>query len=168
MLAALAAVAAPAVAAHEIGTSRVVLSLTPGGEYIVEVAADAAALLARLETLSGHPRSMTVPRERYADLIAALAPTLLDHAGVRFDGVLNRPSFESARIESSDDPDSTLRPPTVILRLRGQVPSGAAAVTWHYDLTSASYALTVRGAGGAAEQTEWLEGGQTGPPFTIR
>ena len=50
----------------------------------------------------------------------------------------------------ADDPESALRPPTVI---RAAPWPGAvwreAAVTWHYDLTSASYALTVRRADGA-------------------
>ena len=162
-----AAVYAPAVWAHEIGTSRVVMTFTAEDEYVVEVTADAAALLARLEALGGHPRSSNLPRENYPDRIASLAPTFLAHADVRFDEVSARPVFESARNEQSADAESALRPPAVTVRLRGPVPAGARAATWQYDLTSASYALTMRRTDGASERVEWLEGDQVGQPFAL-
>ena len=167
LLAIVADVAAPVVWAHEIGTSRVLMTFTAEGEYAVEITADAAALLARLEAQSGQPRSGNLAREEYPDRIAALAPTFLAHADVRFDQVSARPAFDSARNEGAVDAESELRPPTVTVRLRGQVPAGAKAATWHYDLTSASYALTMRRTDGAAERVEWLEGDQVGQPFAL-
>ena len=153
--------------AHEIGTSRVFITFTAEGNYVIEVTADAAALLARLETLSGRPRSGSLPRDSYPDRIASLAPALLAHADVRFDEVAARPAFETARNEPGADAESELRPPAVTVRLRGAVPAGARAVTWHYDLTSASYALTMRPSDGGAERIEWLEGDQVGQPFAL-
>ena len=167
LLAVVAVVAAPVVWAHEIGTSRVLITFTAEGEYVIELTADAAALLARLETQSGRPRSGTLPRDSYPDRIASLAPTLRAHADVRFDEVSAWPAFESVRNEQAADPESELRPPTVTVQLRGAVPAGAKDVTWHYDLTSASYALTMRRTDGGPERVEWLEGDQVGQPFAL-
>ena len=162
-----AAVVAPVLTAHEIGTSRVVITFTSGGEYVIEVSADAAALLGRLEVLNDQPRSGRLPRADYVGRIAALAPTLLPHAGLRFNGSPARPSFDSARDESAADPESELRPPTVLVRLHGLVPDGATSATWAYDLTSASYALTLKPSDGSPERIEWLEGGQAGQAFAL-
>ncbi len=167
MLLGLLLIVAPHAAAHELGTSHVVITLTGDGGYVVDVATDAAALLARLETSSGQVRTGSVARDEYPSRIAALAPTFLAHAGLRFDGSLARPTFDAVRSEADTDAESALRPPTVVVRLRGQVPAGAQHVSWSYDLTSASYAVTFAPAGGAPERVEWLEGGQAGQPFPL-
>ncbi len=167
MLVGLLSVAAPRADAHEIGTSHVVITLTGDGAYVVDVATDAAALLARLETSSGQVRSGSVARDDYRSRIAALAPAFLAHVSLRFDGSLAGPTFDTVRSEADADPESALRPPTVVVRLRGQVPAGAQNISWSYDLTSASYAVTFKPAGGAAERVEWLEGGQAAQPFPL-
>lgn len=150
-----------AVAAHELGTSRVVVTLAGDGGYIAELTTDAASLLARLQAASGQARPRVVGRDEYGARIAALGSTLLAHAELRVDGAPVPLQVESVQLEATSDPESELRPPAVVVRLRGQVPAGARAMTWRYDLTSAAYALTVARADGV-QQTEWLEGGQVG------
>jgi hypothetical protein len=40
-------------------------------------------------------------------------------------------------------------------------------MTWRYELTYASYALTVKTARGLEESAEWLEGGQESRAFPV-
>ncbi len=156
-----------AVAAHELGTSRVVVTFAADGRYTAEITADATSLLARLQAASGRARTATVSRDELAPRITALGSTLLSHTDVRFDDAPAPLQVDGVQLEPSTDPESELRPPAVTVRLRGQVPAGARAMTWRYDLTSASYALTLKSANGATEQIEWLEGGQVGQTFAL-
>jgi hypothetical protein len=48
--------------AHEIGTTRVAISFPASDSYLVEITADASAILARLEAASGRPRSGALTR----------------------------------------------------------------------------------------------------------
>lgn len=153
-------------AAHELGTSHVAIDIAPDGRYTVAITADAAALLARLERLSGAERSSTLTRDEYAARVQALAPALLEHVAVRFDDVLDRPSVESVACDVAADAESEFRPPTVRVTLAGSVPSGAKALTWRYGLTTASYAVTIRDGG--PEHVEWVEGDQATRGFALR
>ena len=113
LLAVVAVVAAPVVWAHEIGTSRVLITFTAEGEYVIEVTADAAALLARLETQSGRPRSGTLPRDSYPDRIASLAPTLRAPADVR-----NAPADWSRQPDLQTPAHRQDRAPPALARVR--------------------------------------------------
>ena len=153
-------------AAHELGTSRVSVTLTRDGVCMVEITADAASLLARLQAASGRARERSVARDEYTTRIAALGSTLLGHADLRVDGAPAPLRVDAVQLEAITDAESELRPPVVVVRLRGAVPADARTLTWGYDLTSASYALTITPADGAPH-TEWLEGGQVGEPIAL-
>lgn len=165
------ACAAPALmvslTAHELGTSHVVVRIESGNRFTADLSADAAVLLARLEQANGGPRSGALPPDEYPRRIAALAPRLLEHVHVAFDGEPARASFESAVNEPASDPESAFRPPTIHVRLVGAVPAGAGTMTWSYDLTSASYALALRTDDGA-ERVEWVEGAQATQALALR
>lgn len=83
-IASLALVTGVRVDAHEMGTSHVAMTVDRFGRYELELTTDAAALLARLEALTGQPRSTGVARDEYAARITALASTLLEHMDLRF------------------------------------------------------------------------------------
>lgn len=82
--ASLALVTGVRVDAHEMGTSHVAMTVDRFGRYELELTTDAAALLARLEALTGQPRSTDVARDEYATRITALASTLIEHVDLRF------------------------------------------------------------------------------------
>ena len=63
-------------------------------------------------------------------------------------------------------PTDTLSALGVTVTLRGVIPPGAQTFRWQYDLTFASYALTVKSAS-RADETMWLEGGQESRPVAL-
>jgi hypothetical protein len=155
------------VAAHETGFGRAVVSFTSREAYVATLTVDAASLLARLETLAGQPRSETLTASEYASRIAALQPELMKQVHVRFDTKGTEAILESVRAVGSAQPTGMPEAPEVLLTLRGNIPAGARFFTWRYDLTYASYALTLRAADGTTASTAWLEGGQESPAFSL-
>jgi hydrogenase/urease accessory protein HupE len=148
---------APRAAAHEIGTTRVSISYEPDGGFAVSLSVDAAALLAKLESLAGVPRSGPLPAAEYRQRIEAFRPVLLQHAEVSFDGQPQAVTFDY--VPDAAPPDEFSAPGATI-HLRGRVPAGARSIGWRYDLTFATYSVTVRHPGTAAPETAWLEGQQ--------
>ena len=108
-----------AVAAHELVTSRVVVTVAGDGGYTAEFTTDAASLLARLQAASRQARPRIVGRDEYGSRIAALGSTLLAHAELRVDGAPVPLQVESVQLDGTSDPESDLRPPAVVVRLRG-------------------------------------------------
>ena len=62
--------------AHEIGTTRVVVSFPTADTYVVEITADASAILARLEAAAHQPRS--------GPLTAGVSEQRIDGASAEF------------------------------------------------------------------------------------
>jgi hydrogenase/urease accessory protein HupE len=56
-------------------------------------------------------------------------------------------------------------PALATIRLTGPIPAGTRQFTWSYGWTFASYALTIRTGASEPAATQWLDGGQSSPPF---
>jgi HupE / UreJ protein len=153
----------PAVLAHEIGTTRVTAAFTTERAYVIEVGFDAPTLLGKLEAMASRPRSGTLSPAEYQRYIEDLQSEFLTHVSVSFDGITVRPRFEYVP-DAQSDPNG---PPTATIRLSGTVPPDSRTFAWRYDLTYATYALTVKPSGAAVERTEWLEGGQVSAPVHL-
>ncbi len=133
------------IGAHEIGTTRVVASLTRDDTYTIDVTTDAGALLGRLELASKRPRSSPASAAEYQRAFAALCGELPHHVAVVFD----------------DGPDVPRADCTV------DAPGGVAAEDLGALLTFASYALTMKAPGPQAAETIWLEGGEESRPVVL-
>ena len=152
---------------HEIGTTRVVVSFPTRDTYVVEITADAAAILARLEAAARRPRSGPLTADEYQQRIEALQQEFLSRAHLSFDGQAARPRFQYDQEPVIASPESALTPPGAMIRLSGAIPADARSLAWRYDLTVASYALTIKSGKGNEDRTVWLEGGQSSQALTL-
>src|SRR5262249_32936912 len=137
--------------------------------YDIEIVTDAAALVEKLETVSGvagqYDRSAENP-VRSAPVLQALLKTY-DEAFRRrlsatFDGTAVQPAIEYA-VSGTATATST---PVAVINLSGDVPNRAQQFEWNYSWTFATYSLTVA-ADGDTQTTEWLEGGQRSGPIPL-
>jgi hydrogenase/urease accessory protein HupE len=148
--------------AHEIGKTQVTATIRDH-DYTIDVVVDPDALLTKLEVFSGAPVSAaTMSRGERDRRIAAFSDVFLDRVIVRFDGRVVRPGF--AYLPASAFGDAAQSPSLV--RLTGERPAGAAAMTFSSGLALGWYALNVR-IGDSALQTFWLEGAQTSVPISL-
>ena len=157
---------ATSVTGHEIGTTRVAATLGPGGGSTIVVSTDAAALLGRLEASAGRVRSGALDPHEYAERIESLRAEFVRHVRISFDGRDVTPAFaylQDSSIQQAADP---LTPAVATVRLSGLSPAHARTFVWRYDLTSASYTLTVHTAGGE-RATVWLVSDQNSQPFAL-
>jgi hypothetical protein len=164
-LTALCALACTAtLAAHEIGTTRVVASVGASNRYRIEIVTDAGSLIDKLEASSGETigAAADMPAARLEARFAELQDVFDRKIALAFDGVRSRPSMHIAVT-----PGGATTPPVATITLTGDVPPGARQLAWRYGWTFASYALSVRGAGDQEAATEWLEGGQTSRPIPL-
>ena len=152
-------------AAHEIGTTRVTANIR-AAEYSIEVVVDPPSLLGRLESLAGLPRSGPLAAGDYQGRIEALQREFLSQVEIRFDGRRVAAHFAYIAEPNATSPDEQFGPAPAVIRLTGEVPALARALTWKYGLTTASYPF---GAGHDASKdaTEWLEGSQVSRAFPI-
>src|SRR5689334_12456967 len=79
--------------AHELGKTRATAHFAPDGTYVIDVAVDPAALLAKLQILGGQQPEADVPVSETASRIEALRDVLLANVHVAFDDVPDRPTF---------------------------------------------------------------------------
>lgn len=149
--------------AHEIGTTRVSVVFRADRTYHIEIVADAAALLEKLEASAGWPPSPETGLVRPQAALEALEETFRQRLIVAFDGMEVHPAIEYS---AAPPPDAT-SPALATIRLAGEIPRGARDFTWTYSWTFASYALTVGSDRAEAAVTEWLEGGQASSPFPL-
>ena len=158
---ALAAILAGATAthAHEIGTTRIVASFAPDDTYKIDVITDASVLLARLELARKQPRTSPASAADVQRGFDALCDEVPRHVSVAFDGIGRVPGARCLVDSGGSVPADNLSALGVTVTLRGVIPPGAQTFRWQYDLTFASYALTVKSAS-RADETIWLEGGQ--------
>lgn len=163
----LAAMLAPIIGwTHEIGTTQVTANFGDAGRYRITITTDARTLLARLESAAGRPRSDPTSAAELGRALADLCDRIPPQLAITFDATPSVPGAECV-VDGATDA-AGMRSPGVTVILRGAVPAGARTFRWRYDLTFASYALTVASAGGAASaQTLWLEGGEESPPQAL-
>jgi hypothetical protein len=149
--------------AHEAGTTRVTARFASDRSYQVELVADAAALVEKLEALAGEsaPGSSS-GAAGLADRLIAHERAFLQRVRVMFDGERAVPEVSVVVMPAAD----TLSPPTVIIRLTGTVPRGARSFSWSYGWTFAAYALSTMPESGPVATT-WIEGPEASDPISL-
>jgi HupE / UreJ protein len=148
--------------AHELGSTRVHLTLGPGATYEVAIVGDPEALLSRLETLQ---RVSTGPNTGPSDeRLTTLSAFLVENAQVRIDGgqaVLELvPGFQAAPEEQAGQSSSL--PKAIVLR--GVLPSGARVLSWRCSFLYGSYPLVVSGS---ERVVRWVRGPGVSDPIEI-
>lgn len=159
----IAALLQASLAAHEIGTTRVVASFAADGMYRIEVVTDATTLLTRLERAAGMARSTSTEPEAIRARIANLEAALMRNLAVMFDGVRMDPGVRIA----VDSPTDLNGVPGATIELTGRRPDHARTFTWRYALTSASYGLSVVQSDGTSSPAQWLEGDEHSVPIPV-
>ena len=146
--------------AHEIGTTRVAVTFN-NASYDIEIVTDAAALVEKLESVSG-----IAARGRSAadlqDFLRNYDDAFRNRIAASFDGTSVRPSIEYS-VSGTSTPTSS---PVAVIKLSGPFPHGAKQLEWSYAWTFSTYSLTVT-ADGNTQTTQWLEGGQASGPIQL-
>jgi len=146
-----AALASTHPVAHEAERTRVVLTFSGDGRFVLEVANDPLWMLLRLETFAGG----TVPANpspaqrdtRLAQLTSVFADRIVlfvDGHEVRAESVVYHPPPASA--------DSL-----ATFRLTGHMPGGASSLRWLYGIVADPYPLEIRQTDGSST-IEWITG----------
>ncbi|CAN5874475.1 hypothetical protein BH18ACI5_BH18ACI5_22480 [soil metagenome] len=152
------------VGAHEIGTTRVALVLSPTGTYDLEIVTDAAVLLERLDAAAGdRTAAIQTDATSLRDRLQLLEEIFRRQVRVTFDDRVVMPT-----IALSVTPGSGVASPVATIRLRGAVPDGANHVIWQYGWTSSRYAFSITRGDNPTPVTEWLDGDQSSTPASIR
>lgn len=151
------------VGAHEIGTTRVVVSFHEDRQYDIDVITDAAALVDKLERVAGVP---TAERDAWhlRARLSSFDTLVRQRVHVTFDEI-EAPSPDITYAVAP--PIDELSAPAATIRLHGSIPADARQFTWSYGWTFSSYALSVADPGAANTSTEWLEGSQTSTPRAL-
>jgi hypothetical protein len=144
-------------AAHPLATTTVSIATTGRGIVTLSIAADADALIAKLETLAGEPVSQQRTSEERRARIESLFSTLAVHIELRADETSLAPRLERVIVDDTAQAE---------LRLTAAVPSDAHAFTWRSSLVAGSYPVAMRSTGGQ-EAVEWLQGPQVSGPLAL-
>ena len=148
--------------AHEIGKTQVTVTIAPADHYQIDIVVDPDSLLTKLAVASGQDVPHGLGRADRDRRIDALGQTFVDSVRVMFDSARVRPTFAYRPASAIGDFASA---PSVV-RLTGEVPSGAHELKFAYGLAMGSYALNLR-IGDAPQQTFWIEGPQTSEPMSL-
>ena len=149
VIAAVVSLAAPA-AAHPLATTTVSIVASESGTLNLTIAADADALIARLEALAGAPVSLTRTAADRRARIESLSSTLVAHIELRSGETPLALRLQDVVVDETAQAE---------IRLTTAMPAGQDTVTWRSSLVFGSYPLAVRGADGH-ELIEWLQGPQ--------
>jgi hypothetical protein len=140
--------------AHEAERTRITLTLSADGTFVLDAAHDPMWLLLRLETFAGGSVPPNIrPAERDARL-AQLTSVLADRV------VLFVDSHEVRADSVAYIPPSELAAPAAALasfRLSGRMPREATRLRWLYGLVGDRYPLEIRQPDGSST-IEWIEG----------
>ena len=155
---------APALFAHEMGTTRVNATFGRDGSYRIEMLVDPEALLERLNLIAGGPPAPTPPPGELPPRVTASAPAILRQVEVWFDGTRVTPALRYVPLPTpSADPTAV----TGLLRFEGAIPRGATAFRWRYLLPYTSYLLTLNDEASPGGQRQWVEGDALSKPFVL-
>ena len=149
--------------AHEIGTTRVSVIALDRSRFEIEVATDATSLLEKLEIVAGETASGATDPSALQHRLEALGSLFLQRVIVSFDGKRVQPAVQW----TVSTPGPTGPGAITTLRLTGDVPKGAQALTWKYAWTFTAYPLIDRRIQAAAT-TEWLEGDRASSPMSLQ
>jgi hypothetical protein len=140
--------------AHEAEKTRVVLSLSADGSFVLDIANDPMWLLLRLETFAGGsvPANVTPAQRdaRLAQLSSVFADRIVlfvDSHEVRASTVEYFPPQNGAALSAA----------LASFRLRGTMPRDATRLRWLYGLVGDRYPLEIRQPDGSSA-IEWIEG----------
>jgi hypothetical protein len=156
-----AAVLLPALAVgHEAERTKVTLTLSADGTFVLDVANDPMWLLMRLETFAGGavPANVT-PSQRDARL-AQLTSVFADRIVLFVDAEEVRASTVEYVSPSGREPVAESREPENALasfRLRGTMPRDATRLRWLYGLVGSAYPLDIHKPDGSST-IEWIDG----------
>ena len=155
---------AVSVQAHEIGGTRVTLTVAADRTYRVDIETDARSLLEKLENAADLPRRSSEGSASEGGLLDVVAleerlqnldQVFRGRVTVSFDGHALAPEI-TYTVHPAADAEQVLR---ANIRLSGTAPLSAGSLTWSYAWTFTPYAFTVTHADGPAD-TSWPEGGQ--------
>ena len=149
--------------AHEIGTSRVSVLFPEGRTFDIELVTDAAALLEKLETVTGKPVTQHTSAAEMKTLLEGFDDQFRRRISVAFDGAGVAPEISYA----VDPPVDAASAFAGKIRFTGPIPHGAQRFTWKFGWTFASYAMMLRSAPFAPPATQWLEGDETSKAFLL-
>ena len=150
-------------AAHEIGTTRVSLIALDHARFDIEVATDASSLLEKLETIAGEVPSGTRDPAALQHRLNTLSAIFQQRVNVSFDGARVQPALAW----TVSTPGTAAPGAMATIRLSGDVPAGAQALTWRYSWTFTAYPLLDRRTHPAAA-TEWLDGDRASTPLLLQ
>jgi len=146
-------------ASHEAEKTRVVLSLSADGSFVLDVANDPMWLLLRLETFAGGhaPANMSAAdrNARLAQLTQVFADRIVlfvDAHEVRATRVEYVPPVRDQGSGIGDQANALAR-----FRLTGTMPRDATRLRWLYGLVGDRYPLEIRQPDGSSA-IEWIEG----------
>lgn len=128
------------VGAHEAGTTRVTITITPDRRYDVEVITDAASLAEKLAAVADAPFPSGLSASALERAITAADGDFRERVTLDFDGTSVRPEI-SVVVQPAADITSV---PAATIHFSGPIPAAAGAMTWHFGWTFAAYQLTVR------------------------
>ncbi len=152
------------VLAHEIGTTTVRLTLHSDRTWTAFIVTAPQTLVNKLEAEAGMPRSSGLTADGLHAKLNGFLAALAHHIDVRFDG---RPSPATVTISELQSPDDVTLPAFVELQAVGRIPDNAKTVSWHYDLTYATYALMLAERDDAEPVAHWLQGDIASRAFPI-
>ena len=158
-LAAAVSLVARAAASHELGTLRTYVTFRRDGRYEVEVYVDREHLPPRFAESAEAPRlPIEGLRSDPADRVSRILSEVVNASKVSFDGRVVVPRVEWKQ------PDAAAA--ELVLRMTGEIPSGAKAFNWGNSLKLGTYLLTIRSEGKEPERA-WMEGGEESRPFPL-
>ena len=168
--------------AHDLERTKVAITLSADGTFVLDVANDPEWLLLRLEPFAPMdfpaiaaraPRvNGRVPPDVRDQRLVELAPVFADRIVVLIDGhevraetVEYLPPRDREPGGGNREPvvsvgaptDGTISPTLAIYRLRGHIDSRARALRWFYGIVVDPYPLVVTRVNGAVS-TEWIRG----------
>ncbi len=153
--------------AHEAGTTAVVASFSHDDTYSIDLTTDAGALLTRLELARKQPRSAPASGAELQRGLDALCDEVPRHIAITFDDQPVSPRATCVIDTAGSSAAESLNALGVTVFLRGAMPRGARTFRWRYDLTFASYALSVRAVQAEVSKGLWLEGGEESPTLAV-
>ncbi|HKE84148.1 MAG TPA: HupE/UreJ family protein [Vicinamibacterales bacterium] len=143
--------------AHPLATTTVSISLETRDRLTISIAADADALIAKLEALAGSAATKATTADDGRTRLRDLMPTLISHIEVRVDGTPVIPALDSIEVDGTRQ---------AAIGLHAPMPPGASGVTWRSTFVFGSYPLAMRSADGQ-EVVQWLQGPETSAPMPI-
>ena len=146
--------------AHEAERTRVTLTLSSDGSFVLDVANDPRWLLLRLETFAGGSVPANISTAQRDARLAELTPVFADRIVLFVDAHEVRAGAVEYISPASREPGAGNREPentVAMFRLRGTMPRDATRLRWLYGLVGDRYPLEIRQPDGSST-IEWIDG----------